>query len=265
MPPAIRRLVPSLSGRSKAARVTIELLSRCEVVVEHAAHHVAWLRRNGIQNCLYFPNPVDDAGGPEWEARRESSATEGKPKILMAGHLRGIATLSGLHLLADETLPILERILGPDGFEVHIVGADALPPRLAAKLARPSVRLRGYVEDIHQEFLTSDVLFVPTPIELGFRTRIAEGFSFGCCVVAHSANALGMPELVHRENALLAPDGAGLADQLVRALGDPALRSRLRRNARQTYEQKLDSRLVCASIAAELERIASSPKARELA
>ena len=35
----------------------------------------------------------------------------------MIGHLRGIATISGLQIFAQSILPVLTRELGPDGFE----------------------------------------------------------------------------------------------------------------------------------------------------
>jgi hypothetical protein len=49
----------------------------------------------------------------------------------------------------------------------------------------------------------------PTPINLGTRTRIIEGFSYGVCIVAHEGNALGNPQIIDGENTLLAGDGPG--------------------------------------------------------
>ncbi len=62
---------------------------------------------------------------------------------------------------------------------------------------------RGYVEDLTNEFAASTALLVPTPITLGFRTRIVDAFRHGVTVVAHAANGLGMAELAHERNALV--------------------------------------------------------------
>jgi polysaccharide biosynthesis protein PslH len=119
----------------------------------------------------------------------------------------------------------------------------------------PTVHLRGYVEDVNREFLSSDVLLVSTPINLGTRTRIIEGFSYGCCVVAHEANGLGIPQIVHGKNALLGKDGSELADAVIRVLTDRSLRERLQSNARRTYEENFSIESAGARLTAELEKI----------
>lgn len=232
----------------------VAILKPFERVVDHAAHHADWLRQRGVRQCIYLPNPVVDAIGLQCTSRRRDyQAGLSRPKILFIGRLDSIINRPALELLAKEILPVLEAELGPEGFQLDIVGQGELLPEVAAGLNRPSVRLRGFVDDIQQEFLSCHVLLVPTPSELGFRTRVAEGFSYGCCVVSHASNALGMPELVHEDNALLAGDGVGLARQTVRALRDPDLRHRLERRARETYEANLDAAKVCGRIASEVE------------
>ena len=250
----LSKVTTFVNGRRHPARM-MQLLSGCEAVGFFAAHHAEWVRKNGVPACLYLRTPVPDVTGPEWESLRSIGLPRHKPKILMIGHLKGTATLSGLYLFAEEILPLLEERLGPGGFEVHVVGDYALPPDLARLLAKPSVRLRGHVEPADQEFLSSDVLLVPTPIELGCRVRILVGWSFGCCVVAHEANAHGIPEMVHEKNALVASDGQGLADGIIRALRDSSTRRRLGVNGRRTYEQEFAPSVAGARIAAELERI----------
>lgn len=223
---------------------TTRLLAGCEAVVDHAAHHCEWLRGQGLSHARYLPVPVLDQAGPGWQAAR-SQALEGNaaPKISLIGNVRGIATLAGLYLFAREVLPEIENSFA-DSAEVHVIGGGKLPTDLVKMLDRPFVKIRGFVEDIHAEFRSSDVFLVPTPIDLGFRTRIAEAFSFGCCVVAHDANALGMPELRHEDNTLLASTGRGLTKALMRCLKSVELRERLGARARMTFERELDGSLV---------------------
>ncbi len=248
-------IVKSLVDTHKHPKFMLRLLYGYDALGFFAAHHADWMRKNGMPHCLYLRTPIPDPIGLEWEHVRNVSRSRDKPKLLLIGHLRGTATLSGLYLFARETLPVLEEKLGTDAFEVHIVGGDPPPADLAAALARPSVRLRGHIEPADREFLSSDVLLVPTPIELGIRVRILVGWSFGCAVVAHRANALGIPEMRHEENALLARDGRELADAAMRALGDPMLRKHLGRNGRRTYEQYFAASTAGARIITELERI----------
>lgn len=235
------------------------LLSDCAVVSSFCATDAVELRRLGVP-CVCWRNPVHDFGGPDWRRRRKARENGSKYKILLIGHLQGTFTRYGLQLLADEVLPILTRKLGEDRFEVHIVGNFAPPPEIAAKLSSKVVRARGWVEDIGPEFSSADVLLVPNPVPLGLRMRIPTGFSFGCCVVAHEANLVDAPELVPGENLLIAKDGVGLAEAVLRALADTELRERLGANGRRTFEQCFALDVAGAPIVAELERMARAAK-----
>ena len=173
----------------------------------------------------------------------------------MIGHLRGISTISGLNVLVEHVLPRLTLELGAEGFEVHVVGDYEPPDVLRGSLEHPAVRLRGHVEPPDDEFLRADVLLVPTPIRTGPRVRILAGFSFGCCVVAHSANRLGIPALAHGENALLG-ESDHLAKLTLEALRDGALRERLGAAGRRLYESRFTPEKAGGRIVEELQRIA---------
>ena len=236
-------------------RRIIQMLRQYESVVFLGAQHAAWVRDNGV-DCLYLRPPVADTAGPQWRKLRNAHIQGNKPKILILGHLTGTASLTGLYSFAEKTLPALERALGSDGFEVHLVGRGPLPEDLEKSLKRPSVHLRGYVEDAASEFLSATVFLSPTPYPVGVRIRVVEAFSFGCCVVTHHDSALGLPELVDGENVLLAAEGVGWADAIVRALNDSALRKQMGEKARETYEQCFTPAVAAGRIVAELERLA---------
>jgi hypothetical protein len=236
-----------------------ELLAGCQSVVNFAAHHTDWLRTHGFPHTSYIPPPTRDSAGPE----RSRSTTQRRPgelpRVLLIGHLAGIATISGMRMFLKQGLPRLEKQLGAGTFEVHVVGDYSRHLELAEELRQqPSVRVRGYVEDVDPEFLACDVLLVPTPIDLGTRTRVIEGFSYGCCIVSHRANALGIPQLVHEKNGLLADDGAGMGDEVARAITDASLRGRLRTDARRTFDEVFSLETAGARLAAELSAIARS-------
>ena len=245
------------AARRRLPRWEVQVLLPSQRVVVHAAHHGEWLRKRGLVQCLYLPNPVVDAVGPECHRLREEvQGLRERPMVLFIGRLDSTINRPALALLAREILPVLEGELGPDGFKLHVVGQGEIERDLADGLRRPWVSVRGYVEDVKSEFLGCHVLLVPTPSEFGFRTRVAEGFSYGCCVVSHSSNALGMPELVHEDNALLASSGRDLAMEVVRAIRNPGLRGRLQKRARETYEERLEAGKIAGLIVSEMEAIA---------
>jgi glycosyltransferase involved in cell wall biosynthesis len=183
---------------------------------------------------------VPDTAGTAWRERRAHFPRGDwrKFKILMIGHLHSTSNRSGLPVFFDEVLPELVKRWGVDGFEVHFVGKnDAMPERFDKWRKHPSLVFRGPVYPADDEFYSSDVVLVTVPAETGPRTRILNAFTYGCAVVAHTSNALGIPELRHEENILLGENGAALARELVRLAEDPLLGRKLGENGRATYER----------------------------
>ena len=241
----------------RLSQIIVDLLKKCECVIDHAAHHASWLRSRGVTKAIYLPNPVLDVT-PGMKIHHESAGRKicsGKPRFVLLGNLEGIATLAGLHLFASEIVPELERLLGKEGFEISVVGKGSLPSSLSHLLLNPAITFKGFVPDLSAELFSCHALLVPTQIELGFRTRIAEAFSYGCCVVAHVANQEGMPEIIHEVNALVAASGKSLAQELVRVAHNPALRQKLMLGARETYEKKLNGTEICKQIVSEMEQL----------
>ena len=231
-------------------RTAVDLLRDCEAVGAFGPQHAEWLRRLGIP-CRYYRTPIADPGPPHPGEERHP------PTILLIGHLRGTATLDGFRVFR-EMLPELERMLGPDGFVVRVVGGYDPPAELAALLRHPAIRFAGFVDDVAREFKGADVLLVPVSIRLGVRVRVLTGFAFGSCVVCHSANSNGIPELEHGENAMLASSPRMLAREVAAALRDPRLRERLAAGGRATYERYFTPRAAGGALAQTLEEIASA-------
>jgi glycosyltransferase involved in cell wall biosynthesis len=240
----------------RADRRLLAMLRAYDSVGIFGAHRAEWARSHGI-HAWYVRSPIVDAVGPAWAERRRELGPSPKPRILLIGHLRGIATISGLYVFVERVLPELTSALGPDGFDVEVLGAHEPPEALRPALEEhPAVHLRGHVEPPDEDFLRADVVLVPTPIETGPRVRILSAFSYGCCVVAHEANRLGIPQLVHEENVLLS-DTPGLARETLRALADPELRARLGRRGRELYESDFTPEQAGTTIVQELERLAA--------
>lgn len=245
----------------------LKMMGECDAKGAFAAHYAAWFRQHGLSDTRYLHTPIVDPfqgrwrSGPRPVLSNTEGARSGKPRILMIGDLPTTVTRSGMTLFAREVLPALERLLGSDGFEVHIVGGGELSPEQASALRRPSIKLRGRVDPPDGEFEAADLLLVPTPIDLGIRVRAVTSWAHGCPVVVHSANRAGIPEIEHERNALVADSGVGLAEQVARALADEHLRANLSVGGRQTYEAHFAPDIAGTEVRTELERIAKRPAA----
>jgi glycosyltransferase involved in cell wall biosynthesis len=247
-----------LSFVAHANRRTAGLLRRFASVGVFSGHHAEWARRHGVK-AWYAHYPMPDLAGPSWRERRAAAQAEpGPPRILMIGHLRGIGTISGLHLFVPEILPALTRELGPNGFEVHVVGGQDPPAQFAEGLRHPAIRLRGQISSPEHEFFSAHVLLAPNPTTTGASARILSGLTFGSCVVAHTDSVVGISELAHGANSLLAPDGPGLARETLTALRDADLRERLGDEARRLYESSFSPPVAAGRIVQELQRLAGA-------
>lgn len=217
----------------------IRLLKTCDYIGGTAAHHSEWFRKKGLRGGSYLPNMVPDWGGVDWREKMNAVTETKTPFIItMMGHVTGTATLAGIDFLLKKMMPIITRDFKKP-FEVHICGKGALPERLNKLVQKyPQIRLLGFVPDIVEEIRNSDVFLVPTPIPLGIRVRIPYAWSVGSCVVAHGANAAGLPELRHGYNCLLGYKAKDIVKQIVKLASNKVLIKDLKMQGRFTYEKE---------------------------
>ena len=219
-------------------RAYVHLTANLSTAAFAGAHYLRWAKKKRLSNAVFVTTPVPDPVGASWRQRRQAAPRGTKCRILMIGHLHSTSNRAGLPIFFEEVLPELERSWGTENFEIHIVGRnEAMPKRFDKWRTHPGLVFRGPVYPADDEFLRTDILLVTVPAKTGSRVRIINGFSYGCCVVAHSANALGIPELVHEENVLLGATGKEIAAEVVRAAQDRNLRERLGEAGRKTYDQ----------------------------
>lgn len=206
-----------------------------DFIVNHAANHARWHRRHHRRPTCYTPNPVAAVGNETFSAVLKAAP----PRFILVGGIGGIATLTGLAWFATKVYPRIEPAIVAGKLEVHLIGRGELEPSLKNRM--PRVVRRGYVEDLTEEMRLATAVLVPTPIELGFRTRILDAFRHGVTVIAHRANASGMPELAHDQNALVAADAECFAAAILQLAGSPEHADRLGRQALEDFANDLNA------------------------
>ncbi len=131
--------------------------------------------------------------------------------------------------------------------------------KLAAKLALgASTALPGRVDDPFAHLRHADIFVLPSIQEGSGSLSLLEALQAGCAVV--SSRCDGLPEdLVDGANALLVPcgDDAALAAALARLLTDPALRQRLARSARATFEQRFSAPAFTTALGATYDELSA--------
>lgn len=222
-------------GRKKPA-YAYEALREMNIIIEHAYHHTLSLIEKGYKNVYYLPHPlpVQEAIKPQ---TRENDTT-----MLISGSLKGTASRHGFQFFLNEILPLFKKRTHELSTDVtfRIVGHGKMETTLRNRLEEePLVDFVGFVDDIEEAYKGADILMVNIPVTLGFRTRIAEAFSYGLCVVTHAANAEGMPEIRDGKNAISNSNPETLVDELVRLINAPDACHELGENAKLTFDNEM--------------------------
>jgi len=231
--------VLQLVGMRKAREWLIEDIGCVSAVVEHAWVHAEELKRRTRTQVVYVPHCMpgpEDPGAVNQEPEHADSY-----RLLIMGSLKGATSRLGFEYLLDQLLPRLRAVCGSldRPIRIRIVGHGEMLASLRTRLMLQSeVEFGPFAstrEAIEREYATCHAVLVPIPVKVGFRTRIAEAFAYGKCVIAHSANCQGMPEVVDQVNAMCAEDPGELAQRIITVLGDRTLRQILGNSARQTF------------------------------
>lgn len=241
----------------KYKRGVLEMLNHCEIKGAFAAHHAQELEKEGVKNCIYFRTPVKDYLLPEDKLLIGQKNNSLKFKILLFGNLKGIVTITGIELLINEILPILKKEIGEKNFEIHLAGRyfEELPLSLQKKMQVEPVKIRGFLEDLKKEIFSSDIVLIPTPIELGVRVRAITAMSYGACIVIHSANQKGIPELEDGKNCLIGTSGKELAQKIIGCYKGIYDLAKIRKEARITYENYFEANKATEIIISHIKKL----------
>ncbi len=261
----LRWLVRHLLGRLSIKMLELthrRVLKNFPVIWENAWNDVGYYRSHHFENVRYlrnmWPAPEDDSC-----LQRRDAIEQTQPVKICGnlGHLGATANTYGLWALCEEIVPALTRKLGSDGFEVNIYGRTQPRAFLSDWLEHPNVRLRGFVDDVDSEVLSSPI-FLLANNRYNFKvghTRILTAFATGACIVAYRDTALSMPELVHGENILLGDSGEELAQLIAEAARNRDLRRRIGANGLRTLRALFSPRDSVATMAADMRSLANVP------
>lgn len=139
-----------------------------------------------------------------------------------------------LHFCSEIYPLIKEKMLD---IEMDVVGR--FPPQKLQKIARgePSIKLRGYVDDVRDYVHQAAVYVVPIRVGGGTRLKILDAFACGKAVVSTSVGCEGL-EVTPGENILIGDSPDEFANQVINLLRDEKLREKLGANARKLVMEK---------------------------
>jgi len=109
----------------------IKLLQGCTKRGAVTAHYAPWFRRHGVANCNYYRIPIiDEIGSTGRQSLHQRETVKDKYRIVLLGGLQATATRTGLQYISKKVIPHLDRLVGKEKYEVHIIGGGVLPSEL---------------------------------------------------------------------------------------------------------------------------------------
>ena len=250
------KLVKAYVNRILLERAHMEIAKRYDLWADVSANDAEYYRRKGHPCAFYVGIAWTDQIGSGWRERREALERTTPPIKIIAnvGSLNATANRYGIEYLAREFAPRLCEALRPSGFTLDLIGRGSPPVHLSRELNKPWIRLRGFVDDIDGEILSSPIFVClnnATPYKVS-HTRYLHAWSLGACIVAHRDVALSMPEIKHNENALLGSNAAEIAELCAHAIRSPADRRRIGENGWRTYDTLFRGYQIGAEIVARI-------------
>ena len=186
---------------------------------------------------VYLGVPLDEFSRPRpaEEVRRAREALQIPPGAFAVGTVTRLMPSKGNAYLVDAARLVLDRL--PDA-RFYIVGEGELEEQLRARARDHGLGDRlvfaGFQRDVAGALSAFDLAVFPSLWE-GTPLTVLEALAMGKPIVSTDADGL-KDVLTDGRDALMVPrrDPAALAEAIVRAAGDEALRARLSAHARQT-------------------------------
>ncbi len=241
----------------------LQMMASCETTANNALIDAQYYTEKGHPRSIYLRNM--------WPEADRAPVFHGEPAqdglihfCGSVGNLGATGNTFGLYFLGAELVPRIEAGLGRGKFVIDVFGGGKARNAVSRVIGTPSIRLRGWVDDINVEIVNSIAFLVLTNV-YGFNvgnTRILLAWSLGGCVIAHTSSALSMPELEHGVNALLGETPGDLAELVVRVAKEPGLRERIGRGGYETYRRFYRSKSVVPQMIVEIDRTVTEFKSR---
>ena len=235
--------------RNLLARAHLATLKKFDLVADVAKNDALYYANKGVKAC-YLQNMWPTNLNLTSKYKRGVGYKKHGKIVGGVGNVSATGNTLGFLALGKEVLPELDKTIDRNEYEIHIFGGGTPKPYVAQILNHPNIKMRGFVDDLDAEILSSS-LFLITNNRYDFKvghTRFLHAWSLGCCVIAFKDCANAMPEIVHEKNALLAETPKEMAELIKLALCDKTLRNRIGVGGFNTLKEHFEPELVVSKL-----------------
>ncbi len=171
-----------------------------------------------------------------------------KHRIIFTGNMPYFPNRDAVNYFSKEIFPeVLKKY--PDS-KFYIVGQK--PPQRVRKLESNNIVVTGFVEDIKQEYLKSEINVVPIRFGAGTLNKVIESLALGVPVVSTSLSILGLPDEL-KKYILVADNKKEFIEKISSVFDNPKIRHTLMNEG----IEKIHTRLSWKHIVSEFEEYLS--------
>jgi glycosyltransferase involved in cell wall biosynthesis len=186
--------------------------------------------RNIEDKMTIIPNCVDFIRYTTYQAQHSAQFNRNdKKRVLFTGGLSYPPNRDAVDTICNYIAPHF-------GDNVEFIIAGSNPPKIQIP---QNVTFLGYVEDIMQMILQSDICIAPLRYGSGTRFKILEYMAMGKPVVSTSKGAEGINYTNHRD-IVIEDDFTEFSGRIADLLEDHAMREQLGKSAQELIRQKYD-------------------------
>ena len=216
-------------------RLERQLIRKSTAVISGSTSEAQEIQALGGREVVVIPTTYDPIPPPPPACRAAHP-----PHLVHLGALSTTANYVGLLAYMETVHPVLRVLLQEAQLEMpfHVIGdAAGAKPRLLRCLEAASVSLPGHVDDLQQVFRPFDITIIPYQHDTGTRTKLPLLFNHAQVVVAMRAAVAGSAEVRPGENCVVVDALEAMPERLMKLARDPALRERIGRAAKATFDQ----------------------------
>ena len=242
---------PDLANRVPVLRARELLTMRlADVVITHSAYEAVLLEQFAPEVRVHVvpwaiaPRPVVAPGSD-------------RAGVLFVGNFGHPANRDAMHWLVQEVMPLVWA--QDPTLPCLIAGAD-MPPRLAALVTDPRVRLLGHVPDLSTAYGRARLAVAPLRFGAGMKGQVLEAFAAGlaCVMTPVAVEGLFLSDALR---ANVADDAQGLASLIGQLHADPGRSDAIGQAGLAMVRQVFNHSSVAAALAQALDPL-SSPQSR---
>ena len=214
----------------------IEEIKKTDLYGQHSIRFYKRFKKLGADNLKFLGVPVIDPTIDKIDIESiKFNKNKKKFKIILVGQLSA-RTQSQYKLLFNKIIPLLEKKLPFNSFEIHLIGSSNLG-KFSKFLEKKFIINRGYVEDLSIEYLSCDIFLSPSSTAVGGRTSILEAMAHGCCVLTTSYERNTWSHLKNYHNIIFASGAEDITNKILEFHTNNNKLLEIGKNARLTFEK----------------------------